>query len=60
MDIAIKTVGKGMMLDKDVRISVEYVSTISDESGLDVYQCAADLMLIKPELKDSLPVAHYV
>lgn len=49
-----------MMLDKDLRISVEYVSTISDESGLDVYQCAADLMFIKPELKDSLPVAHYV
>lgn len=32
-----------MTLDKDVRISVENVRTISYESGLDVYQCAADL-----------------
>jgi hypothetical protein len=37
MDIAIKTIGKGMTLYKDVRITVEYVRTISDESGLDVY-----------------------
>ncbi|HFO2793486.1 TPA: hypothetical protein ACHJJW_004721, partial [Escherichia coli] len=43
VDIARKTIEKGMTLDKDVRITVENVRTISHESGLDIYQCAADL-----------------
>lgn len=42
-----------MTLDKDVRISVENVRTISYESGLDVYQCAADLTFTKPDLQNS-------
>ena len=60
VDIARKTIEKGMTLDKDVHISVENVRTISHESGLDVYQCAADLTFTKPELKDSLPITYRV
>jgi len=60
VDIARKTIEKGMTLDKDVQISVENVRTISHESGLDVYQCAADLTFTKPELKDSLPITYRI
>ena len=60
VDIARKTIEKGMTLDKDVRISVENVRTISHESGLDVYQCAADLTFTKPDLKDSLPITYRI
>ncbi|EAB4492553.1 hypothetical protein CVQ47_003034 [Salmonella enterica subsp. enterica serovar Javiana] len=60
VDIARKTIEKSMTLDKDVRISVENVRTISHESGLDVYQCAADLTFTKPELKDSLPITYRI
>ncbi|MCV4871404.1 hypothetical protein OFB47_26735, partial [Escherichia coli] len=57
-DIARKTIEKGMKLDKDVRISVENVRTISHESDLDVYQCAADLTFTKPDLQNSLPITY--
>ncbi|ORJ47606.1 hypothetical protein SAMN05216563_10689 [Phytobacter palmae] len=60
VDIARKTIGKGMTLDKDVRISVENVRTVSHESGLDIYQCAADLTFAKPNMKDSLPITYRV
>ncbi|ELZ9930165.1 hypothetical protein U1U32_003365 [Cronobacter malonaticus] len=62
VDIARKTIEKGMTLDKDVRISVENVRTVSHESGLDVYQCAADLTFTKPGLKDSdsLPITYRI
>ncbi len=49
-----------MTLDKDVRISVENVRTINHESGLDVYQCAADLTFTKPDLKNSLPITYRI
>lgn len=51
---------KGMKLDKDVRISVENVRTISHESDLDVYQCAADLTFTKPDLQNSLPITYRI
>lgn len=60
VDIARKTIEKGMTLDKDVRISVENVRTISHESGLDVYQCAADLAFAKPGTQDSLPITYRI
>ncbi|MDP1187705.1 hypothetical protein [Klebsiella pneumoniae] len=60
VDIARKTIEKGMTLDKDVRISVENVRTISYESGLDVYQCAADLTFTKPDLHNSLPITYRI
>lgn len=60
VDIARKTIEKGMTLDKDVRITVENVRTISHESGLDIYQCAADLTFTKPDLKDSLPITYRI
>lgn len=60
VDIARKTIEKGMTLDKDVRISVENVRTVSHESGLDVYQCAADLTFAKPNMKDSLPITYRI
>ncbi|EEH8735640.1 hypothetical protein GXF01_02590 [Salmonella enterica] len=60
VDIARKTIEKGMTLDKDVQISVENVRKISHESGLDVYQCAADLTFIKPNMKDSLPITYRI
>jgi len=58
--IARKTIEKGMTLDKDVRITVENVRTISHESGLDVYQCAADLTFTKPDLQNSLPITYRI
>ena len=60
VDIARKTIEKSMTLDKDVRISVENVRTISHESGLDVYQCAADLTFTKPDLLNSLPITYLI
>ncbi|EHN8910815.1 hypothetical protein ACB276_10405 [Enterobacter hormaechei subsp. xiangfangensis] len=60
VDIARKTIEKGMTLDKDVRISVENVRTISHESGLNVYQCAADLTFAKPNMKNSLPITYRI
>ena len=60
VDIARKTIEKGMTLDKDVQISVENVRTVSHESGLDVYQCAADLTFAKPNMKDSLPITYRI
>lgn len=60
VDIARKTIEKSMTLDKDVRISVENVRTISHESGLDVYQCAADLTFTKPDLQNSLPITYLI
>ncbi|ECE8654526.1 hypothetical protein EWD89_05325 [Salmonella enterica subsp. enterica] len=60
VDIARKTIEKGMTLDKDVRITVENVRTLSHESGLDVYQCAADLTFTKPDLKNSLPITYRI
>ncbi|EIS0957397.1 hypothetical protein LY121_000542 [Salmonella enterica] len=60
VDIARKTIEKGMTLDKDVLISVENVKTISHQSELDVYQCAADLTFTKPDLKDSLPITYRI
>lgn len=60
VDIARKTIEKGMTLDKDVRISVENVRTISHESGLDVYQCAADLTFTKPDLQNSLQITYRI
>lgn len=60
VDIARKTIEKGMTLDKDVHISVENVRTISHESRLDIYQCAADLTFTKPDLKNSLPVTYRI
>ncbi|EOI1395882.1 hypothetical protein PE051_14130 [Enterobacter asburiae] len=60
VDIARKTIEKGMTLDKDVRIWVENVRTVSHESGLDIYQCAADLTFAKPNMKDSLPITYRV
>lgn len=59
-DIARKTIEKGMTLDKDVRITVENVRTISHESSLDVYQCAADLTFTKPDLQNSLPISYRI
>ncbi|EAQ7220509.1 hypothetical protein FKH33_11930 [Salmonella enterica] len=60
VDIARKTIEKGMTLDKDVQISVENVRTISHESGLDVYQCAADLTFTKPDLQNSLAITYRI
>ncbi len=60
MNIARKTIEKGMTLDKDVRITVENVRTISHESGLDIYQCAADLTFTKPDLQNSLPITYRI
>ncbi|STQ58547.1 Uncharacterised protein [Pseudescherichia vulneris] len=60
VDIAIKTIEKVMTLDKDVQISVENVRTISHESSLDVYQCAADLTFTKPNLQNSLPITYRI
>ncbi|EKA7110267.1 hypothetical protein OL205_004356 [Salmonella enterica] len=60
VDIAKKTIEKGMTLDKDVLISVENVRTISHQSELDVYQCAADLTFTKPDLKDPLPITYRI
>ncbi|MGP2502779.1 hypothetical protein OH655_07915 [Pantoea dispersa] len=60
VDIARKTIEKRMTLDKDVRIYVENVRTVSHESGLDVYQCAADLTFAKPNMKDSLPITYRI
>lgn len=60
VDIARKTIEKGMTLDKDVQISVENVRTISHEPSLDVYQCAADLTFAKPNMKDSLPITYRI
>ncbi|EOV8959011.1 hypothetical protein ACN6U0_000788 [Cronobacter turicensis] len=47
-------------LDKDVRMTVENVRTISHESKLDVYQCAADLTFTKPDLQNSLPITYRI
>lgn len=60
VDIARKTIEKRMTLGKDVRIYVENVRTVSHESGLDVYQCAADLTFAKPNMKDSLPITYRI
>ncbi|EOD6736276.1 hypothetical protein ACJ2YI_002649 [Cronobacter sakazakii] len=60
IDIARKTIEKGMTLDKDVRISVENVRTLSHESSLDVYQCAANLSFAKRNIKDSLPITYRI
>lgn len=60
VDIARKTIEKGMTLDKDVRITVENIRTISHESSLDVYQCAADLTFTKPDLQNSLPITYRI
>ncbi len=49
-----------MTLDKDVRISVENVRTISYESGLDVYLRRADLTFTKPDLQNSLPITYRI
>lgn len=55
-----KTIEKSMTLDKDVRITVENVRTISHDSGLDVYQCAADLTFTKPDLQNALPITYRI
>ncbi|MGX5085599.1 hypothetical protein [Enterobacter sp. UPMP2052] len=60
VDIARKTIEKRMTLDKDVLISVENVRTISHESELDVYQCAADLTFAKPDLQNSRPITYRI
>lgn len=60
VDISRKTIEKGMTLDKDVQISVENVRTVSHESGLDVYQCAADLAFTKPSAQQSLPITYRI
>ena len=60
VDIARKTIEKRMTLDKGVRIYVENVRTVSHESGLDVYQCAADLTFAKPNMKDSLSITYRI
>ncbi|EPT8896904.1 hypothetical protein [Cronobacter dublinensis] len=60
VDIARKTIEKGMTLDKDVQITVENVRTVSHESNLDIYQCAADLTFAKPNMKDSLPITYRI
>lgn len=52
VDIARETIEKGISKDKDALISVENIRTVSHESGLDVYQCAADLTFTKPNMKD--------
>jgi hypothetical protein len=59
VDIARKTIEKGMTWIR-MQISVENVRTVSHESGLDVYQCAADLTFTKPDLKDSLPITYRI
>ncbi|EDJ9368299.1 hypothetical protein GFM96_04510 [Salmonella enterica] len=60
VDISRKIIEKGMTLDRDVQISVENVRTISHESSLDVYQCAADLTFTKPDLQNSLPITYRI
>lgn len=60
VDIARKTIEKGMTFDNDVRISVDNVRTLSHEPGLEVYQCAADLTFAKPNMKDSLPISYRI
>lgn len=60
VDTARKTIEKGLTLDKDVQISVENVRTVIHESGLDVYQCTADLTFAKPNMKDSLPITYRI
>lgn len=60
VDISRKTIEKGMTLDEDVRITVENVRTISHQSGLDVYQCAADLTFTKPDVKQEIPITYRI
>ncbi|HAF1690101.1 TPA: hypothetical protein G9B13_000954 [Salmonella enterica] len=60
VDIARKTIEKGMTLDKDVQIAVENVRTVSHESSLDVYQCAADLAFTKLGAQQSLPITYRI
>lgn len=60
VNIARKTIEKGMTLDKDVRITVENVRTISHESGLNIYQFAADLTFTKTDLQNSLPITYRI
>lgn len=60
IEIARKTIEKGMTLDEGVLITVENVRTISHESSLDIYQCAAELTFAKPNMKDSLPITYRV
>jgi len=60
VDIARKTIEKGMTLDRGVHISVENVRTISHESELDIYQCATDLTFTKPDLQNSLPITYRI
>jgi len=48
------------MLSKDEQITVENVRTISHESGLNVYQCAADLTLTKHEVDQEIPITYRI
>lgn len=60
IDISRKEFEKSLKLDADVLISVNNVRTLSHDSKLDVYQCAADLTLIKPNLKQDIPITYRI
>ncbi|SUB06201.1 hypothetical protein [Pantoea agglomerans] len=60
IDISRKEIEKLLKLDADVSISVNNVRTLSHDSKLDVYQCAADLTFTKPDLKQEIPITYRI
>lgn len=60
IDISRKEIEKSFKLDADVSISVNNVRTMSHDSKLDVYQCAADLRFTKPDLKQDIPITYRI
>ena len=60
IDISRKEIEKSLKLDADVSISVNNVRTLSHDSKLDVYLCAADLTFTKPNLKQDIPITYRI
>ncbi|MEN4880424.1 hypothetical protein ABEI17_06820 [Pantoea agglomerans] len=60
IDISRKVIEKPLKLDADVLISVNNIRTLSYDSKLDVYQCAADLTFTKPNLKQDIPITYRI
>jgi PBP1b-binding outer membrane lipoprotein LpoB len=60
IDISRKEIEKMLKLDADVSISVNNVRTINHDSKLDVYQCAADLTFVKPDVKQDIPITYRI
>lgn len=60
IDISRKEIEISLKLDADISISVNNVRTLSHDSKLDVYQCAADLTFTKPDLKQDIPITYQI